>query len=273
MRILIDALSSQVQVQFQGYPPQAPSPERRLNTLLGAMRSGGTSLLPVYPNAEWQICYSCAPITAAQLAGVNVFFVMTHHPVSHTPNDAYTWSPDELDAIEAFVEQGGALLLMSNHAPYPLYDAALAAKFGVTLQNVFVSNPAGWLTMSGDLLNQADYGNTFLFGVDSLAAHDGCAISAATPPMAGGGFTWLAQFPEDAGAPQDSYFAAHITWGQGQAIFVANSGIVGDYGGNPDPACGGIASGSNLMFTLNCLRLLGGQPQASKPGSCPGGQG
>ena len=54
MRILIDALSSQVQVQFQGVPP-FPTAGRRFNTLLGAMYSGGTSLHSEIPHAEWQI--------------------------------------------------------------------------------------------------------------------------------------------------------------------------------------------------------------------------
>ena len=56
-------------------------------------------------------------------------------------------------------------------------------------------------------------------------------------------------------------------------IFVANSGTVGDYGGNPMPACGMIAAANNLMFMLNCVRVLGGQPQATRLGDCPGGAG
>jgi hypothetical protein len=275
MRILIDSLSSQVQVQFQGSlttEQYYPIPHRRLNTLLGAMVSGGASLYPA-PGTEWEICYSCGPIDATQLQGVDVFFVMTHCPASDTTDPAWQWSSAELSAIRAFVEGGGGLLLLTNHPSYMQYDAALAATFGVTLQNIFISGPGGWLTLSGDLLNQADFGPSFLFGVDSLAAHDGCPISASDPPVAGCPFTWLAAYPPDANAPADSYFAAQVTYGQGQVIVVANSGIVGDYGGTPAPACGGVASGSNLMFVLNCLRILGGQQQATMPGYCPGGQG
>ena len=275
MRILIDSLSSQVQVQMQGSqtPNQDyPTPGRRLNTLLGAMRSAGASLYPA-PDADWEICFSCGPIDSTQLEGVDVFFVMTHCPADDQSNPAWEWSPEEIDAITGFVEGGGGLLLLTNHPDYMQYDAALAAAFGVTLQPEFVSNPTGWLSMSGTCLNTADFGNTFLYGVDSLAAHDGCAISASASPEGDWPFTWLAAFPDDANAPQDCYFAAQVAAGQGQVIVVANSGIVGDYGGNPAPACGGVASGSNLMFVLNCLRILGGQQYSSTPGVCPGGQG
>jgi hypothetical protein len=249
-----------------------PTPHRRLNTLLGAMTSGGGSLYPT-PGADWEVCYSCGPIDATQLQGVDVFFVMTHCPASGIPDVTYQWSSAELSAISAFVEGGGGLLLLTNHPPYMQYDAALAATFGVTLQNTFISGPGGWLTLSGDLLNQAAFGPSFLFGVDSLAAHDGCPISASDTPVPGCAFTWLAAFPPNADAPAGSYFAAQVTCGKGQVIVVANSGIVGDYAGNPAPACGGVASGSNLMFVLNCLRILGGQPQATALGFCPGGEG
>src|SRR4051794_29384523 len=100
MRILIDSLSSQVQVQLQDTPPN-----RRLNTLYGAMRSAGASLTkkwnhddPDVKNPEWEVCFSCGPITESQLQGCDVFFVMTHFPASGNPNPALQWSDTELEA-------------------------------------------------------------------------------------------------------------------------------------------------------------------------------
>ena len=279
MKILIDSLSSQVQVQLDGFPgggPAATVPGRRLNTLLGAIHSGGTSLVPK-PGAEWTWAYSSGPIDEAQLDGCDVFFIMTHHLPSHATDPKFVWSETELDAIESFVKRGGGLLLMSNHNPYPFYDVPLAARFGVTLHNVAISNEQGWVNITGDLLNTSAFGETYLFGVNAIAAHDGCAFSAPPSPEIAV-FRPIASFSSDCTSagqpvPPDWYFAAHLIYGNGQVVFVANSGTCGDYGGNPEPACGAIAWGSNLMFVLNCLRLLGHQPQATALGSCPGGQG
>jgi len=281
MRILIDSLGSQVQVQLQGTPPH-----RRLNTLYGAMHSAGASLTkqwnsedPDVHHPEWEVCFSCGPITAAQLQGYDVFFVMTHHPVSHTPNPAFKWSDAELDAISSFVAQGGGLLLMSNHVPYPLYDIALAERFGIVLHNVFITQ-GGYMTMSGDLLNTEDFSATYLFAVDGLAAHDSCGISFAPPSPEFGGGTWIAKFPPGAvdtstgkAPPPDWYYSVLVPWQKGNVVVIGNSGTVGDSGGTPSPSCGMVTYASNLMFVLNCLRLLGGQPQAPSLGYCPGGVG
>ena len=278
MRILVDSLGSQVQVQFQG-AGGAP-PQRRLNTLFGAMQSSGTSLKLGNPKAKdplWQTAFSCGAIDAAQLDPCQVFFVMTHYYYKDEPVPSFKWSESELDAITAFVEKGGGLLLMSNHADYPTFDIALAARFGVTLQNVAISS-GGYMKMSGDRLNQDAFGQTLLFGVDSLVAHDGCGISVDPTLKPPSSYRWIAKFPSNATSdgkpvPDDWYFALHATIGKGQVIVVANSGIAGDYDGAPQPACGQVTAGSNLMFILNCLRLLGGQPQAQQLGYCPGGQG
>ena len=288
MRILVDSLGSQVQVQLQGTPPH-----RRLNTLYGAMHSAGASLTkpwssddPGVEHPEWEVCFSCGPITEEQLQGYDVFFVMTHHPVSHTPNPAFRWSDAELDAITSFVAQGGGLLLMSNHTPYPLYDIELAGRFGIVLQNVFISqnDPAvsmgGYMAMSGDLLNAADFSSTYLFAVDGLAAHDSCGISFAPSSPEFGGGTWLAKFPPGAvnfetgeAPPSDWYYSVLVPWQKGTVVVIGNSGTVGDSGGTPSPSCGMATYANNLMFVLNCLRLLGGQAQAPSLGFCPGGTG
>ena len=284
MRILVDSFSSQVQVQLQGTPPH-----QRLNTLYGAMRSAGASLTKQWnhdghdiKNPEWEVCFSCGPISEAQLQGCDVFFVMTHFPEFLGPNPAFVWRDEELDAITSFVANGGGLLLMSNHTPFPQYDIALAARFGIVLQDVFITkqSPAaggnGYMEMSGDLLNKEDFSKSYLFGVDGLVAHDSCGISFASPSPELE--TWIAKFPPGAvvtstgqAPPSDWYYSVLVPWQKGKVIVIGNSGTVGDSGGTPLPSCGTVTYGNNLMFVLNCLRLLGGQPQAQYLGVCPGG--
>ena len=277
MRILVDSLGTQVQVQLQRTPVH-----RRLNTFYGAMRSAGASLTrqwrskgPEVDHPEWELSFTTPPVTAGQLAKCDVFLVLTHYPEDGAEASAFVWSPAELDAISAFVDGGGSLMLMSNHANFPQYDTALAARFGITLHNVIITTD-NFMKMSGDRLNTAAFGDSLLFAVDSLAAHDSCGISFSSPTIPTGAY-WLVKFPAGATyggttpVPDDWFYSVITAWGAGKVIVVGNSGTVGDSGGTPWPSCGMVAYGNNLMFALNCLRILGGQRQAPALGVCPGG--
>lgn len=47
----------------------------------------------------------------------------------------------EIEAVRAWVEQGGSLLLIADHAPFGAASAALAQAFGVTMHQGFVETP------------------------------------------------------------------------------------------------------------------------------------
>jgi hypothetical protein len=77
---------------------------------------------------------------------------------------------DEIEAVRAWVEQGGSLLLIADHAPFGEASAALAAAFGVTMYKGFteipneVSDPMEFSRSNGRLP-----GHPIIAGVDSLA--------------------------------------------------------------------------------------------------------
>lgn len=82
-----------------------------------------------------------APFTPASLAGARVLVIAN---ALHARNEA-DWSlptpsaftSDEIAAVEAWVRDGGSLLLIADHMPFPGAAEGLAAAFGVSMGNGF----------------------------------------------------------------------------------------------------------------------------------------
>ena len=70
-----------------------------------------------------------------QLFGLNVPI-----PTEKKRSDP-AFNTDEIDAIRSWVEQGGSLLLIADHAPFGEAAADLSAAFGVTMHKGFVEIP------------------------------------------------------------------------------------------------------------------------------------
>src|SRR5438105_6771891 len=136
MNILFDSLGSQPQIQDITLT--------RLNTLRGAMASYGYSI-----GKQWSVAFSDwqQPLRK-QLDGVDVLVILTRHfakvpnlPPAVPPSTDFAFPSEDLDAIQAWVEQGNGLVHISNHGPlkpkdktdWTINDAPLAARFGVTV--------------------------------------------------------------------------------------------------------------------------------------------
>jgi hypothetical protein len=271
MNILFDSWSTQVLVQRDppNYPHRFSPPAwfntgKRLNTLLGAIQSMGQT------TAAWNVYYTDPPITPHQLENTNVYVSLTRYKDS-----AFAYQQSEISAIQSFVETGGNVLLMTNHGGMPdaksddwtVNDKAIAALFGVTLEDYFVTTddmmtmPIGYSPLSNN--------------VSYMCAHDSCLI---VPPSGGASITTIAEFPSNATAynpvtrkrapPSFPYFAVLVPYnplvagvpynqlGAGSLLLIGNSGWVGDES-SQWPAPGLIAYNNNLQFALNCLALMG----------------
>jgi hypothetical protein len=68
------------------------------------------------------------------IAGINL-------PFSRDKRDTPAFSDREIEAVRAWVEQGGSLLLIADHAPYGEACAAMAAAFGVKMYQGFTEIP------------------------------------------------------------------------------------------------------------------------------------
>jgi hypothetical protein len=279
MNLLFDSWSSQVLYQQAppSYPPGTPAPTptgMRLNTLLGAIRSIGLS-----SGEPWNVAFTTPPITPEQLGGVDVYVSLTRYQGA-----GFAYQPAELDALRAWVADGGSVLLMSNHGGFPsrpgddwtTNDAPLAALFGVALRDYSVqvyrrpAHPSNVMTVDGAipyLANQAP----------SMTAHNSCIIDPADPesctPIVRFPASWTAYDPRTRqySSPSTPYFALLAPGpapGAGSLLVMGNSGWVADYG-SPMPACGLVPYESNLMFVLNCIGYLGGLTSIPPAGACP----
>ena len=286
LNLLFDSWCSQV--LFQQEPPSYPKgisngngaplvTGMRLNTLLGAIKSIGLS-----SRAPWNVSFTRPPIDASQLDGIQVYISLTRYK---TPPFAYT--SEELECIRDWVSHGGNILLMTNHGGFPnnrpdnwtANDAALAALFGVTLEDYSVQDFAGSGAGRSILLQVQDTIPYLATEAPKIMAHDSCLI---VPPSTN--FVPVVEFPTGWTAydpntnpsppyppPAYPYFSILIPGpapGVGSFLVIGNSGWVGDYG-SPSPACGLISSASNLRFVLNCIGYLGGLTRQPNPGQCP----
>jgi hypothetical protein len=70
-----------------------------------------------------------------QVFGMNIPF-----PAQGRRNDP-AFSPREIEAVRAWIERGGSLLLIADHAPFGQAAAGLASALGITMHGGFVEVP------------------------------------------------------------------------------------------------------------------------------------
>ena len=127
------------------------------------------------------------------LDGVRVLVIAN---ALHARNAANHWSlptpsaftADEITAVKAWVHDGGALLLIVDHMPFPGAAEALARGFGFTLSNGFAQDAAGKSALTFSRSNGGLREHAILAGrsneeeITSVAAFTGMAFRC--PPEA-----------------------------------------------------------------------------------------
>ena len=88
-----------------------------------------------------------APFTAEALAEVDVLVIANALAAENRrrwrlPNHS-AFSAEEIEAVRSWVENGGALLLIADHLPFPAAAEELAAEFGVFFTNGYAQNSEG----------------------------------------------------------------------------------------------------------------------------------
>jgi hypothetical protein len=111
------------------------TPSGRYRPLADLLRHDG------YRIAELRSSFS-----AASLAAVDILVIANAlGPEGHEVRTAFT--DDEQRAVSSWVEHGGALLLIADHAPFGAAARQLAARFGITMYLAFARddrNHEGW---------------------------------------------------------------------------------------------------------------------------------
>jgi len=190
------------------------------------------------------------------------------------------FTPDEIAAVAAWVQGGGALLLIADHMPFPGAAAELAAAFGFHLHNGFAvdtASPTGgtyvFRRADGTLRDHAiTRGRNDRERIDSVASFTGEAFradSAAGLMVFGDGVVSLA--PDTAWQFDANTAAVAVSgWCQG-AVKVIGAGRVAVFGeaamfsaqlAGPNRTPAGMnspAAPQNARFLLNVLHWLSGE--------------
>jgi hypothetical protein len=259
MNILFDSMGVQVQVQQQT--------GIRLTTWTTSLTSAG-----------YQLSYTdyTQPIEC-QLEGNDVLVILTRQ-WTQTPNGAiltcpapsspplpnaiprfwnFSYNHYDLGGIVQWVNDGGGLLLFTNHteppgsAPYfPIYDIQLAAALGITV--VYATFNLSAFTLAPEPSAPA----AIINGVTSIQALD----SGGIVPGQGTVLIPLPKTSADSGpynySPSKHAFGVLYEVGEGKVIVLGHSGIVAN-----DSTCwpspGQIGSVNNEQFLNNCIAYLG----------------
>lgn len=189
-------------------------------------------------------------------------------------------APEEVTALVKWVHDGGSLLLIADHMPFPGSVADLAAAFGIAFLNGYAIKSVGEggsliFTRAGGLADHAiTRGRNPAEDIASIKAFTGQAFRPIAPvePLMRMPEDWAVLFPHEAGkftseTPAEStrglLQGAVLRHGQGRvavfgeaAMFTAQALVNGDkvmrFGMNDPEAA------QNSQFVLNVLHWLSG---------------
>jgi hypothetical protein len=233
----------------------------------------------------YRVASAAQPITPGLLAAADVFVVANAVKggesakwVLPTP---LAFEPDEVAALAQWVHDGGSLLLIADHMPFPGSAANVADAFGVVFVNGYALkslDEGGTLiyTRAGGLADHPiTRGRGAAEEISAIKAFTGQAFRAVVPvePLMRMPPDWSVYFPYAAGeftptTPKESarglLQGAVLRHGQGRvavfgeaAMFSAQTQVLGDQViarmGMNDPE-----AAQNAQFVLNVLHWLSG---------------
>ncbi|MDG2531713.1 DUF4350 domain-containing protein [Caulobacter endophyticus] len=218
-----------------------------------------------------------APLSAASLADIDLLVVANPLAAVNVGNwnlptpGAYT--PEEAAAVRAWVEAGGALLLIADHMPFPGGAEPLAKAFGFSFDNGFAQKtsegPEFFQRQDGSLLD-----HPINRGIDRVQSFTGSSFRA--PPQAqpllvlrGG---WSVAMPQKAWEFDDKtprhdgdglLRGAALSVGRGRVVVMGEAAMFTAQVGGPQKRKFGFnapTAPQNKAFLLNVLRWLAPPP-------------
>jgi len=88
------------------------------------------------------------PFTAQKLKGYNLLVISN----ARGEGNGSAFTDDEIESVAKWVENGGSLLLVADHAPFGGYAEKLANRFGVDMSKGYTDDPANRDPVIKDLL-------------------------------------------------------------------------------------------------------------------------
>ncbi len=230
----------------------------------------------------WEVVRGTGAFTPAALAGARVLtianatgapkpqFFGLNLPVStHRRRSDPAFTPEEVQTVRAWVEGGGSLLLIADHAPFGEAASGLAEALGVTMHKGAVevpgevSDPLEFSVANGRLGSHPilagdgpgeKVSRVLTYTGQSLDGPPGSAVLLRLPPTAretvpepGGGFV-----ERPAGTAQGLAFEL----GRGRVVVLGEGGMVTAQVAGRVPYGINAADNDNARFVLNVMRWL-----------------
>jgi hypothetical protein len=179
-----------------------------------------------------------------------------------SPADASAFTEHEVIAIDGWIRDGGALLLVADRAPFGAPVRPLAKALGVTVDNNTIlrtgadGKPTGELTIDvnqhGERLHPIfDRVLTVVYIVGESV--DGPGVMLRAPDGVYSGPTaQAAEGPTAAGKPLILAFEH----GKGRVVVIGDGGVVSAFGSADGNARRGISEGDNARLVRNVLKWL-----------------
>lgn len=184
----------------------------------------------------------------------------------------------EIDKISYWVNEGGNLLLVADHMPFPGASKRLAAKFGIEWINGFVIDSLRWDLIKFRRDNNTLINHPIVFGrnknesLESVASYYGSGFKIIDPKIVGffmfNNKDIVSYQPQKAWdimpntplTPSDNlYQAAALKYGKGRVVIVAESSLFSAQLVGKDRIPIGInylENSQNLQFVLNVFHWL-----------------
>lgn len=232
MKTLIDGRSYQAALHM-GAMRRPQHTGRRLNEFLAMVEEALGE-----PARISDLC-----LTAERLAGVDLLVILTRR----RDDPAFRFSPEEHEGIDGHLTAGGALLLMTNHAPFAENDRKLIAKIAGPY-GVSVHGRTGFRAQSETWVGAADIGFHAITELVSALYFRNSHILTCRPHES---VSILATIP---GLPAPNNVFALAIDGTGRIVLAADSGFIADESNEPDT--GYINCEDNRRFIRQSLEWL-----------------
>ncbi|MGN6392346.1 MAG: DUF4350 domain-containing protein [Gemmatimonadales bacterium] len=152
---------------------------------------------------------SPGPFTAASLRPVAILVIANplapvNAPANWTKPTPSAFTPEEIAAVRAFVERGGALFLIADHMPFAGAAHDLGAAFGVEFENGFAFSAPPGAPSAPDLFTRENGGlidDPVVAGIRQVRTFTGSAFTAHGPgvhPLLRLGRGWTVLEPDTA---------------------------------------------------------------------------
>jgi hypothetical protein len=221
------------------------------------------------------------PFSAASLDSVDILvianasgaprpqFLGINLPVrTDRKRDDPAFTPEEIDTVRAWVERGGSLLLIADHAPMGAAAEALSAAFGVTMHKGFVEVPD---ELSDPLLFSRENGrlgeHPILFGAGPDTAVSRVMTFTGQSLDGPAGAAVLLELPENAveyvpvGAdlvprPAGRAQGLALERGRGRVVILGEAGMLTAQVAKGEPFGMNLPGNDNRQLALNVMHWL-----------------